>query len=321
MADTGWPSWPDFYQASEIATDLQTNLYILFHPGHHITAADHYTTEHTVLFGPTTGPDSSTYEQGKDNQDPLRMKAHTPAPAKRAASPLLGLIASVVFVMLLLAILLYFGVHYYIIDLLHWVDAQGIWGPVLLVLLMALVVVLVLPGVLLTTGAGFVFGVVEGSVYIVLGTTLGALAAFLIARYLFGPYAVDFVRRRNRLRLINEEMSANGWKIVLLTRLIPFFPGKLSNYFFGLTRFSWQGYLVGSLIGFIPFSVHNVYLGSIAADVTTLGLRNTERTGFEWILYGGGFVMTVIIVFYLNRLARRALSQYTKPADNEESES
>ncbi|MEP4545729.1 MAG: VTT domain-containing protein [Saccharospirillum sp.] len=249
------------------------------------------------------------------------MKAHTPAPAKKTASPLLGLIASVVFVTLLLAILLYFDVHYYIIDLLHWVDAQGIWGPVLLILLMALVVVLVLPGVLLTTGAGFVFGVVEGSVYIVLGTTLGAFIAFMIARYLFGPYAVDFVRRRNRLRLINEEMSANGWKIVLLTRLIPFFPGKLSNYFFGLTRFSWQGYLFGSLIGFIPFSVHNVYLGSIAADVTTLGLRNTERTGFEWILYGGGFVMTVIIVFYLNRLARQALSQYTKPADNEESES
>ena len=74
------------------------------------------------------------------------------------------------------------------------------------------------------------------------------------------------------------------------------------------------------MIGFIPFSVHNVYLGSIAADVTTLGLRNTERTGFEWILYGGGFVMTVVIVFYLNRLARRALSQYTEPADNAESE-
>ena len=135
------------------------------------------------------------------------MKEPTPAPAKRAASPLLGLIASVVFVTLLLAILLYFDVHYYMIDLLRWVDAQGIWGPVLLILLMALVVVLVLPGILLTTGAGFVFGVVEGSIYIVLGTTLGALAAFMIARYLFGPYAVDFVRRRNRLRLINEEMS------------------------------------------------------------------------------------------------------------------
>lgn len=249
------------------------------------------------------------------------MTASKPVPVQRTLSPLLGIIASVLFVASLLAILLYFDIHHTIIDWLHWVDAQGIWGPVLLVVLMALVVVLVLPGVLLTTGAGFVFGVVEGSIYIVLGTTLGAFVAFMIARYLFGPHAADFVRRRNRLRLVNEEMSANGWKIVLLTRLIPFFPGKLSNYFFGLTRFSWQGYLVGSLIGFIPFSVHNVYLGSIAADVTTLGLRNTERTGFEWILYGGGFVVTVIIVLYLNRLARRALGQYTESADNEESES
>jgi len=248
------------------------------------------------------------------------MNASNTAPAKSwAGSPLTGIAVSVVFVAALLAVLVYFDIHYYIIDLLYWVEAQGIWGPVLLISLMALVVVFVLPGILLTTGAGFVFGVVEGSIYIVLGTTLGSFAAFLIARYLFGPYAADFVRRRNRLSLVNEEMSANGWKIVLLTRLIPFFPGKLSNYFFGLTRFSWQGYLVGSLIGFIPFSVHNVYLGSIAADVTTLGLRNPVRTGFEWFLYGGGFVVTVGIVFYLNRLARRALSQYTEPADNEES--
>ncbi|WP_028670594.1 TVP38/TMEM64 family protein [Saccharospirillum impatiens] len=247
------------------------------------------------------------------------MTAPNTTPAKRSASPLWGIVASVVFVAALLTMLVYFDIHHAIIDLLYWVDARGIWGPVLVILLMALVVVLVLPGILLTTGAGFVFGVVEGSIYIVLGTTLGALAAFLISRYLFGPYAADFVRRRNKLRLVNEEMSANGWKIVLLTRLIPFFPGKLSNYFFGLTRFSWQGYLVGSLIGFIPFSVHNVYLGSIAADVTNLGLRNPERSGFEWFLYGGGFVVTVAIVFYLNRLARRALSQYTESADNEES--
>jgi hypothetical protein len=38
-----------------------------------------------------------------------------------------------------------------------------------------------------------------------------------------------------RLRVVSEELTPHGWKIVLLTRLIPFFPGKISNYFFGLT--------------------------------------------------------------------------------------
>ena len=129
---------------------------------------------------------------------------------------------------------------------------------------------LILPGVLLTTGAGFVFGVVEGSIVVVLGTTLGSALAFLIARHLFGARAAHYVRSHPRLKLVKEEMAAHGWIIVLLIRLIPFFPSKISNYFFGLTSFSFRGYVAGSLIGFIPFSVHSVYLGSIAADIATL---------------------------------------------------
>jgi hypothetical protein len=54
-------------------------------------------------------------------------------------------------------------------DLLQWFDAQGAWAPLLFILIMAAVVVLVLPGVLFTTGAGFVFGVVEGTMYVVIG--------------------------------------------------------------------------------------------------------------------------------------------------------
>lgn len=84
----------------------------------------------------------------------------------------------------------------------------------------------------------------------------------------------------------------------------------MSNYFFGLTRFSFPGYVVGTLIGFTPFSLHSVYLGSLAADISTLGVRNTERTPLEWSLYGAGFVATLVAVIYLNRLARRALSRY-----------
>ena len=225
-------------------------------------------------------------------------------------SPLWGIAASMLFVAALLALLIHFGAHEYVVLLLRWFDAQGAWAPLLFVLIMAAVVVLVLPGVLFTTGAGFVFGVVKGSVYVVIGTTLGASLAFLIARHLFGQRARQFVMSRARLRLVSEELTPQGWKIVLLTRLIPFFPGKISNYFFGLSSFSLRGYVGGSLLGFTPFSVHNAYLGSIAADLSTLGARNQARSPLEWTFYGAGFVATVIAVVYLNRLARRALARY-----------
>lgn len=151
----------------------------------------------------------------------------------RMQSPLLGIAASILFVAAILAVMIWFGAHEQVLRLLEWFEAQGAWAPLLFILIMAAVVVLLLPGVLFTTGAGFVFGLVEGSICVVAGTTLGATLAFLIARYLFGRRASRFIMAHARIRLVSEELTPHGWKIVLLTRLIPFFPGKISNYFSG----------------------------------------------------------------------------------------
>tara|TARA_R100000687_G_scaffold83699_2_gene89231 strand:+ start:16465 stop:17238 length:774 start_codon:yes stop_codon:yes gene_type:complete len=231
---------------------------------------------------------------------------------------LLGMAGSVLFVAVVLGLLVYFGVHTEVLKLLEWFKQQGAWAPLLFILIMAAVVVLLLPGALFTIGAGFVFGVVQGSVYVVLGTTLGATIAFLLARYTFGQRARHFIMARAKLQLVNEELSKNDWKIVMLTRLIPFFPSKISNYFFGLTQFSLRGYIAGSLLGFIPFTVHNVYLGSLVADITTFEFGAQQRSGWEWALYLGGFIAAVVVIIYLNRLANRALTKYTKQNTDKE---
>ena len=223
--------------------------------------------------------------------------------------PLAGMIAlSTLLVAVILGLLIYFDTQERVLHLLKWVDTQGVLALVLFTLIMAVAVVLVLPGVMLTTGAGFVFGVVEGSIGVVVGTTLGAALAFLLARYLFGARAREYVMARTRLNLISDELTPQGWKIVMLTRLVPFFPFKLSNYFFGLTSFSLRGFVGGTLVGVIPFSVYNVYLGSIASEFVTHGVAPMGRT--SWVLYITGFLVTLIIVWYLNRLARRALKKY-----------
>lgn len=240
-------------------------------------------------------------------------------PVSRTVSPLWAIAAGILFVSAIVGILFYFGVHEQLLHVLRWVEAQETWAATLFILIMAMAVVLLLPGIFFTTGAGFVFGVVEGSIYVVVGTTLGAAIAFLIARYLLGKRAAGFVMSHSRLRAVNDEMSKHDFKVVLLTRLIPFFPAKISNYFFGLTSFSFRDYVAGSFIGFIPFSVHNVYLGSIAADLTTLGERQLGRTSLEWSLYGLGFVASIVAVIYCNRLARRALSRYAHEDHSKES--
>jgi uncharacterized membrane protein YdjX (TVP38/TMEM64 family) len=227
-------------------------------------------------------------------------------------SPAWSIVASTLIVGFILAVLIYFDTDETVLLILEWCDAQGAWAPLLFTAAMALVVVLVFPGVMFTTGAGFVFGVVKGSACVIFGTTIGAALAFLIARHLFGARATELIFANAKLESISNKIAPDGWKIVLMTRLIPFFPGKISNYFFGLTQVSFRAYVTGSLVGFIPYSVHNVYLGSIAADIATLGERNVDRTPLEWSLYGIGFVVAVGSVIYLNRLARRALAEFTE---------
>ena len=241
-------------------------------------------------------------------------QAQRPPRPHWSSSPLLWILASIAGVGMLLAVLYALGIHQQVVTMLQWIDRQGAWAAILFIVVMALAVLLLLPGVLFTTGAGFVFGIVEGTLYVVTGTVLGAAAAFLIARYLMGQRARKYVINHARLAVMNDELTPHGWKIVLLSRLIPFFPAKVSNFVFGLTNFSFRGFVGGSILGFIPFSLHNVYLGSLAAEITTMAVRESSRSPLEWSIYGIGFVSTVIAVLYLNRLARRALGRYT---DNE----
>lgn len=225
-------------------------------------------------------------------------------------SPIAAIAASALAVAALVAVLFWLDIDEQILHVLRWIESQGVLSIVWFVLIMAAAVVLLLPGVLFTTGAGFVFGVLEGTAYVVIGTTLGACLAFLISRYCTGERLRKWIRSHARVHSVTREMEQHDFKVVLLTRLIPFFPGKLSNYYFGLTGFSFRGYALGTLIGLVPFSLHNVYLGSLAADLVTVEVREYGRTPVEWAVYGIGFVATVVAVIYLNRLARRALSRY-----------
>ncbi|MEN9675355.1 MAG: hypothetical protein RIS76_1251 [Verrucomicrobiota bacterium] len=192
---------------------------------------------------------------------------------------------------------------------LDWVGQLGPWGPVLFIGLYVVATVLFLPGSVLTLGAGAVFGVVWGSIYVSIASTLGATSAFLVGRYL----ARDAITRRiggsARFAAIDGAVAREGWKIVGLTRLSPVFPFALLNYAFGLTRVKLGHFVLASWIGMMPGTVMYVYLGSLAKAAAG---ERTRTTG-EWILYGVGLLATVLVTVLVTRLARQALSKRITP--------
>jgi uncharacterized membrane protein YdjX (TVP38/TMEM64 family) len=112
------------------------------------------------------------------------------------------------------------------------------------------------------------------------------------------------------LKLVNDEFKRAGWKIVLLTSLVPFFPFKLSNYLFGLMQISLRDFIFGVFFGIMPFTITNVYIGSLAADLATIGSRTASRSKMEWTIYGIGVIIAIVAVIYITHLARRALDKY-----------
>jgi uncharacterized membrane protein YdjX (TVP38/TMEM64 family) len=194
-------------------------------------------------------------------------------------------------------------------DVLAWIAGLGGWGPVAFVVLYVVVTVLLLPAVVLTVGAGALFGVAWAFVVVSTGATLGAVAAFVIGRYLVRDWVARRVAASPRLAAVDEAVGREGWKIVLLTRLSPAFPFVLLNYVFALTRVSLPHYALASWLGMMPGIALYSYLGALAGDVAATAVGGRARTPEEWILFGLGLLATAGVTLYVTRLARAALDR------------
>lgn len=192
----------------------------------------------------------------------------------------------------------------HLLDRLHGI---GMWGPFVFVLIEIVVVLLLLPGLPLTMGAGFLFGPIVGTVYVVVGHTLGGFLALLTARQLMGRRAAQFLGRRPQWRELERRLTAKGWKTILLTRLIPFFPFKLSNYAFGVLGFRARDFLIGTGIGTIPIAATNVYAGSLAADLATMEAVS-ERGALHWAYLGLGLAAWLALVLVLGKVAQQQIN-------------
>ncbi len=213
-------------------------------------------------------------------------------------------------VLALVAAFLLFDVRGGLREALAWIEGLGAWGPALFVLIYIVATVLFLPGSVLTLGAGALFGVAWGSVYVSAGSVLGATAAFLVGRYFARDWVAKKIEGNDGFAAIDRAVATDGWKIVGLTRLSPAFPFSLLHYAFGLTQVKLRDYVLASWIGMMPGTVMYVYLGSLAQA----GASERQRTPGEWALYAVGLVATIAVTVVITRIARAALARRAAPA-------
>jgi uncharacterized membrane protein YdjX (TVP38/TMEM64 family) len=189
------------------------------------------------------------------------------------------------------------------------INSFGAVGAIAYIALYIIATVAFLPGSIVTLGAGVVYGVALGSIYVFIGATLGATAAFLIGRYLARDWVYKKIAGNEKFKAIDEAVGKEGFKIVLLTRLSPVFPFNLLNYAFGVTGVSLKDYLLG-FVGMIPGTIMYVYLGSLAGNCALIGTENQPKNlAVQWTLRIIGFVATVAVTVFVTRVARKALEE------------
>lgn len=191
---------------------------------------------------------------------------------------------------------------------LRWVPTLGPWGPVAFIAGYALAVVAFVPDSLLTLAAGGIFGLAAGTIYVFGAASLGACAAFALARTIARGAIERRLEGNARFAAIDRAVAAEGRKIAFLLRLSPAFPFSLLNYALGLTRLRFRDYALACL-GMLPGTLLYVYLGSLAGDAA--GRRESAPTALEWGFKAAGLVVTLIATGVIARTARRALRSAT----------
>jgi uncharacterized membrane protein YdjX (TVP38/TMEM64 family) len=164
-----------------------------------------------------------------------------------------------------------------------------------------------IPGSLLTLAAGAIFGLGFGVLYVLVGATLGASAAFLVARYVARAFVERRVRANARFQALDDALAHDGRRIVFLLRLSPVFPFSLLNYALGLSRVRFADFVVAS-VGMLPGTVLYVYYGKLAGDVAAIASGGApERGAGYYAVLALGLVATVVVTTIVTRAAGRAL--------------
>ncbi|PYI46341.1 MAG: TVP38/TMEM64 family protein [Verrucomicrobia bacterium] len=235
-----------------------------------------------------------------------------PANEKKAPkSAVLQLIALIAILIALFLAMKFLPVQQWTRNFNDWVGQMGVAGVFIFIGVYAVATVLLAPGSILTIGAGLAFGLWKGFLAVSAGSTLGAVLAFLVARFVARDKVEAIARQNEKFGRIDNAIGKEGAKLIFLLRLSPVIPFNVSNYFYGLTAVKFWPYVLASWIGMMPGAFLYVYIGATgkAAVSVATGSEAAQHGWQYWTFMSVGLAATIIVTIWVTRIARDALEK------------
>ena len=236
--------------------------------------------------------------QTSERRNYAEMKLQSPSAAPGSPDSRISLRTHIItgIAIVLLFIIIYIimkqtGLLAFIMDgdrLSSYVERIGIYGPMMIIGLMAGAIVLnPIPSAPIALAAGLAYGHTLGTIYVVAGALAGALIAFSIGRLVGHEILFRWFGDRLKVGLLGSQNTLTG--IVFISRLIPFISFDIVSYAAGLTEIKVWRFTLATFAGIIPASFLLTHFGS------AMGAANAKRVATS-VLALGFLTLTPILI-------------------------
>ncbi|CAG8697014.1 5220_t:CDS:2, partial [Acaulospora morrowiae] len=193
----------------------------------------------------------------------------------------------------------------HITDYLHYIEKHKKYGILIYLTIYTICVWLFLPGSIISIAAGFLFKppILAGAI-IIIGDVFGALGTFLFGRYIFSDWVKAQIDKRPVFAALNNVITEEGWKIVVMLRLTPI-PFNLISYFFSVSSIDLFTFLWATAVGVLPGTFNAVWIGSLVKSLSGLDNPNLKNTDIVIITMNVIFVVCCVVA--LSIFGKRSL--------------
>lgn len=154
----------------------------------------------------------------------------------------------------------------------------------------------ILPASLIAIMAGATFGFAWGVAISVASTMLGGWLAFLLSRSILRQFIERLVRRHSAMTRLDQGMTQEGWRLVMLLRVSPVMPFAMTSYGLGLTSISQRNFLLGTTAS-LPALIGYVAIGAMGKQ----GLMPGQAGIGHWLVILAGLG---VVVYAMARLQK-----------------
>ena len=172
------------------------------------------------------------------------------------------------------------------------------------------VVICFLPGQPIQFASSYMFGVVKGFVFSIIGAVTGTVISFYLARFLGKDAMQLFFGEEKVLEYKRKLDSGRGLLLAFLIYLIPGIPKDLASYVAGISDMRFRPFLLVATTGRIPGMLGSLLLGHFFG-----------RQDYRAMIIIAVIVAVILIICYIKRDALIGFLDEVEKKDMESGES